>query len=46
MTLKIINKNDNELKNYVKNQIREYNLKHFPDDLKGKYQEIHFFLQD
>ncbi|KKO54891.1 GNAT family N-acetyltransferase [Paenibacillus sp. DMB20] len=46
MALHIINENNDELKNYVRNKIFEYNMKHFPDDLKGKYQEIHIFLKD
>ncbi|WP_159888671.1 GNAT family N-acetyltransferase [Paenibacillus puerhi] len=46
MKLQINNENNNELKNYVRNKMFEYNMKHFPDELKGKYQEIHIFLQD
>lgn len=46
MTLQITNENNNELKNYVRDKMFEYNMKHFPDDLKGRYQEIHIFLQD
>ncbi|MDZ5607849.1 GNAT family N-acetyltransferase [Bacillus pseudomycoides] len=33
-------------KNYINNQLYEYNLKHFPVDLRGRYQEIHLFLKD
>lgn len=33
-------------KNYVRNQMIEYNLKHFPDDLKGRYQEINLLLRN
>lgn len=32
-------------KHYVKNQMIAYNLKHFPDDLKGRYQEINLLLR-
>ncbi|MEN1935240.1 GNAT family N-acetyltransferase [Paenibacillus sp. 102] len=33
-------------KNHINNQLYEYNLKHFPVDLRGRYQEIHLFLKD
>ena len=46
MTLHIINENNEDNKNYVRDNMYEYNLKHFPDDLKGKYQEIHLFVKD
>lgn len=46
MMLQIIKVNSNELKNYVRNKMFEYNMEHFPVDLKGRYQEIHLFLQD
>jgi GNAT superfamily N-acetyltransferase len=46
MTLQIINVADDGLKNYVRNRIREFNLEHFPKDLRGRYQEIHFFVRD
>lgn len=42
----MINENNDDLKNYVRDKMFEYNMKHFPDDLKGKYKEIHIFLQD
>lgn len=35
-----------EDKNYVRNQLIAYNLKHFPDDLKGRYQEINLLLRN
>ncbi|WP_442601798.1 GNAT family N-acetyltransferase [Paenibacillus sp. KN14-4R] len=46
MSLTIMNENSDELKNYVRNKMFEYNMKHFPDDLKGRYQELHIFLKD
>lgn len=33
-------------KNYVNNQLYEYNLKHFPIDLRGRYREVNLFLRD
>ncbi|WP_283749536.1 GNAT family N-acetyltransferase [Bacillus mycoides] len=33
-------------KNYINNQLYEYNLKHFPSDLRDRYLEIHLFLKD
>lgn len=32
--------------NYVRNQMIKYNLKHFPDDLKGRYQEVNLLLRN
>lgn len=32
--------------NYVRNQMIKYNLKHFPDDLKGRYQEVNVLLRN
>ena len=46
MSLNIVNENQDELKAYVRNKMFEYNMKHFPDDLKGRYQEVHLFLKD
>lgn len=44
MLLTIVDENNNELKDYVRNNIYDYNKKHFPKQLKGNYQEIHLFL--
>lgn len=33
-------------KNHINNQLYEYNLKHFPVDLRGRYEEINLFLRD
>ncbi|MFE3573826.1 GNAT family N-acetyltransferase [Lysinibacillus sp. NPDC059133] len=33
-------------KSLVNNKLYEYNLKHFPKDLRGRYQEINLFLTD
>lgn len=30
----------------VENELYKYNLKHFPEDLRGKYEEIQIFLKD
>lgn len=39
------NETDSVDKHYVRNQMIAYNLKHFPDDLKGRYQEINLLLR-
>jgi hypothetical protein len=42
-----ITKETNEnYKNHVNNQLYEYNLKHFSEDLRGRYQEVNFYLLD
>lgn len=46
MTLHIINEVSAVHKDYVTNKMIEYNLMHFPDDLKGRYQEINLLLKD
>jgi len=46
MELSIISENNSRHKDYVKNKMIEYNFMHFPDELKGRYQEVNLFLQD
>ncbi|GGH27165.1 GNAT family N-acetyltransferase [Paenibacillus segetis] len=46
MELLITNHASNKHKDYVRNKMIEYNLMHFPDDLKGRYQEVNLFLVD
>ncbi|MFL0404990.1 MULTISPECIES: GNAT family N-acetyltransferase [Bacillus] len=46
MTLHIskeLNKND---KQYIDDELYRFNLKHFPKDLGGRYEEINLFLKD
>lgn len=38
-------KNDAD-KAYVFRKMSEFNHEHFPDDLKGRYQEVNLFLKD
>jgi GNAT superfamily N-acetyltransferase len=33
-------------KAYVRNKLIEFNHKHFPDELKGRYQEVNLFLKN
>lgn len=33
-------------KNHINNKLYEYNLEHFPVDLRGRYEEINLFLRD
>jgi len=35
-----------QAKEVVENELYKYNLKHFPEDLRGKYEEIQIFLKD
>lgn len=44
MTLFISNEMNPRYKEYVKNKMIAFNLKHFPDDLKGRYQELNLHL--
>jgi len=46
MTLHIskeLNKND---KQYIDDELYKFNLKHFPKDLGGRYEEINFAIKD
>ncbi|WP_282940236.1 GNAT family N-acetyltransferase [Paenibacillus sp. RC67] len=33
-------------KTYIRNKMIEYNLHHFPADLRGKYEEMHLFAKN
>ncbi|WP_078380761.1 GNAT family N-acetyltransferase [Sutcliffiella halmapala] len=37
---------DTKEKNYINNLLYEYNLKHFPVDLRGRYEEISLIIKD
>lgn len=37
---------DKEAIKYINNELYQYNLKHFPEDLKGRYKEINLFIRD
>ncbi|MFC0186770.1 GNAT family N-acetyltransferase [Fictibacillus aquaticus] len=42
-----ISKEINEsAKSHINHQLYEYNLKHFPEDLRGRYQEVNLYLLD
>ena len=42
----IVRESNQEAKNYLDNGLFHYNLAHFPDDLKGRYEQIQLVLQD
>ncbi len=44
MSLKISNNINVINKDYVRNKMIEFNLIHFPDELKGRYQELNLHL--
>lgn len=44
MSIVITNNIDSKNKDYVRNRMIEFNLIHFPDDLKGRYQELNLHL--
>ncbi|WP_054023954.1 GNAT family N-acetyltransferase [Bacillus sp. FJAT-28004] len=46
MELYISNELNSEDKAYISNNMFAFNLKHFPDDLKGRYQEVNLFLKN
>lgn len=46
MSLKITREVNNNDKNYINDELFKYNLAHFPEDLRGKYEQINLFLRD
>ncbi|QWU44301.1 MULTISPECIES: N-acetyltransferase [Bacillus] len=46
MNLHITKEINTDAKKHINNQLYEYNLKHFPSDLRDRYLEIHLFLKD
>lgn len=44
LSIEITNNIDTDNKDYVRNKMIEFNLKHFPDELKGRYQELKLHL--
>lgn len=46
MSLHICNKENKNGKQYIYDELYKYNLKHFPKDLGGRYEEINLFLKD
>ncbi|WP_338654651.1 GNAT family N-acetyltransferase [Lysinibacillus sp. Y5S-8] len=46
MSYQITQERHKKNKAYVNNMLYEYNVKHFPKDLQGRYQEINLFLTD
>lgn len=45
MQLFISNESNPADKAYVRNKMAEFNYSHFPDELKGRYQELNLFLK-
>lgn len=45
MQLYISNESNPADKAYVRNKMVEFNYSHFPDELKGRYQELNLFLK-
>ncbi|MDF2668956.1 MAG: family N-acetyltransferase [Paenibacillus sp.] len=46
MELHISNQLNNADKAFVRDKMIEFNLRHFPEDLKGRYQEVNLFLKN
>ncbi|MFF2907497.1 hypothetical protein [Paenibacillus sp. NPDC057934] len=46
MKLQIHNETNSEHQSYIENKMFEFNMMHFPDDLKGRYQVVNLFLKD
>lgn len=46
MTFLITQELNTQAKEVVENELYKYNSKHFPEDLRGKYEEIQIFLKD
>ncbi|MCM2674931.1 GNAT family N-acetyltransferase [Alkalicoccobacillus plakortidis] len=46
MKLSIMKNVNNEKKTYIEDELYKYNLAHFPKDLRGRYEQIHLFIED
>jgi GNAT superfamily N-acetyltransferase len=46
MEFRIASKLNEGYKSHINNKLYEYNLKHFPEDLRGRYKEVNLFLID
>lgn len=46
MDFHITVENNKEDRNHINNMLFEYNLKHFPVDLRGRNEEINLFIRD
>jgi GNAT superfamily N-acetyltransferase len=46
MKFRIANEVNESNKSHVNQKLYEYNLRHFPEDLRGRYREVNLFLLD
>lgn len=46
MELRIIREDSNESKKNINERLYYFNLAHFPEDLRGRYEEVNIFLKD
>lgn len=46
MSFQIIREINNDDKNHINNELYKFNLAHFPEDLRGRYEQINLFLKD
>ena len=46
MTIRILKEMNHADKQYIQDQLYFFNVKHFPEDLRGRYEEISLFLKD
>jgi GNAT superfamily N-acetyltransferase len=46
MKFRITEEVNESKKSHVNHKLYEYNLSHFPEDLRGRYREVNFFLLD
>lgn len=45
MQFHITRDEDKDAVKYINNELYQYNLKHFSDNLKGRYREINLFVR-
>lgn len=46
MSIRIIKELESKDKQYIYDELYKFNLRHFPDDLNGRYEEVCLFLKD
>ncbi|WP_449621757.1 GNAT family N-acetyltransferase [Robertmurraya sp. Marseille-Q9965] len=45
MKFYITRENNNEYKNHIHNELYRFNLEHFPEDLRGRYEQVNLYIK-
>lgn len=45
MSFYITREDNNEYKNHINNELYKFNLEHFPEDLRGRYEQVNLYIK-